>query len=98
MCVYIYEIYMRVVSLTATAVEHLVTGETMQMSSSAEQRSSMDYYLQRTYYKTASLISNSCKTIALLTGQTAEVAMLAYKYGKNLVCKNQQYEGDILLI
>ncbi|GJX08143.1 solanesyl diphosphate synthase 3, chloroplastic/mitochondrial isoform X1 [Tanacetum coccineum] len=44
----------------------------------------MDYYLQKTYYKTASLISNSCKSIALLTGQTAEVAMLAYEYGKNL--------------
>ncbi|XP_071726850.1 solanesyl-diphosphate synthase 1, mitochondrial-like [Rutidosis leptorrhynchoides] len=52
-----------VVSLIATAVEHLVTGETMQMSTSAEQRSSMDYYLQKTYYKTASLISNSCKSI-----------------------------------
>ncbi|KAL4564149.1 hypothetical protein LXL04_028201 [Taraxacum kok-saghyz] len=73
-----------VVSLIATAVEHLVTGETMQMSTSAEQRTSMDYYLQKTYYKTASLISNSCKSIALLTGQTAEVAMLAYEYGKNL--------------
>nr|QED22043.1 geranyl pyrophosphate synthase [Chrysanthemum indicum var. aromaticum] len=73
-----------VVSLIATAVEHLVTGETMQMSTSAEQRRSMDYYLQKTYYKTASLISNSCKSIALLTGQTAEVAMLAYEYGKNL--------------
>ncbi|KAL4564139.1 hypothetical protein LXL04_028191 [Taraxacum kok-saghyz] len=73
-----------VVSLIATAVEHLVTGETMQMSTLAEQRTSMDYYLQKTYYKTASLISNSCKSIALLTGQTAEVAMLAYEYGKNL--------------
>ncbi|GJZ97586.1 probable acyl-[acyl-carrier-protein]--UDP-N-acetylglucosamine O-acyltransferase, mitochondrial isoform X1 [Tanacetum coccineum] len=45
---------------------------------------SMDYYLQKTYYKTAPLISNSCKSIALLTGQTAEVTMLAYEYGKNL--------------
>ncbi|KVG51526.1 hypothetical protein Ccrd_026373, partial [Cynara cardunculus var. scolymus] len=47
-------------------------------------RAAMDYYLQKTYYKTASLISNSCKSIALLTGQTAEVSMLAYEYGKNL--------------
>ncbi|GJZ31222.1 solanesyl diphosphate synthase 3, chloroplastic/mitochondrial isoform X2 [Tanacetum coccineum] len=45
---------------------------------------SMDYYLQKTYYKTASLISNSCKSIALLTDQTAEVTMLAYEYRKNL--------------
>lgn len=48
---------------------------------------SMEYYLQKTYYKTASLISNSCKAIALLAGQTAEVSMLAFEYGKNLVRK-----------
>lgn len=47
---------------------------------------SMEYYLQKTYYKTASLISNSCKAVALLAGQTAEVSMLAYNYGRNLVC------------
>eukprot|EP00257_Ricinus_communis_P021882 XP_015581458.1 solanesyl diphosphate synthase 3, chloroplastic/mitochondrial isoform X2 [Ricinus communis] len=73
-----------VVSLLATVVEHLVTGETMQMTSTSEQRCSMEYYMQKTYYKTASLISNSCKAIALLAGQTAEVAMLAFEYGKNL--------------
>ncbi|XP_022715486.1 solanesyl diphosphate synthase 3, chloroplastic/mitochondrial isoform X3 [Durio zibethinus] len=74
----------KVVSLLATVVEHLVTGETMQMTTSSEQRCSMEYYMQKTYYKTASLISNSCKAIALLAGQTAEVAMLAFEYGKNL--------------
>lgn len=47
---------------------------------------SMEYYMQKTYYKTASLISNSCKAIGLLAGQTAEVSTLAYEYGKNLVC------------
>ncbi|WJZ89630.1 hypothetical protein VitviT2T_008835 [Vitis vinifera] len=45
---------------------------------------SMEYYLQKTYYKTASLISNSCKASALLAGQTAEVSMLAFEYAKNL--------------
>ncbi|KAI9089045.1 hypothetical protein K1719_029324 [Acacia pycnantha] len=73
-----------VVSLLATVVEHLVTGETMQMSTTSDQRCSMEYYMQKTYYKTASLISNSCKAIALLGGHTAEVAMLAFDYGKNL--------------
>ncbi|KAH7654328.1 geranyl diphosphate synthase protein [Dioscorea alata] len=73
-----------VVSLLATVVEHLVTGETMQMATTSEQRCSMEYYLQKTYYKTASLISNSCKAVALLAGQTAEVSMLAYNYGRNL--------------
>uniref|UniRef100_A0A0D3C459 Uncharacterized protein n=1 Tax=Brassica oleracea var. oleracea TaxID=109376 RepID=A0A0D3C459_BRAOL len=74
----------KVVSLLATVVEHLVTGETMQMTSTTDQRHSMDYYMQETYYKTASLISNSCKAIALLAGQSAEVSMLAFEYGKNL--------------
>ncbi|XP_022146556.1 solanesyl diphosphate synthase 3, chloroplastic/mitochondrial [Momordica charantia] len=73
-----------VVSLIAQVVEHLVTGETMQMTTTSDQRYSMEYYLQKTYYKTASLISNSCKSIAILAGQTAEVAILAYEYGKNL--------------
>ncbi|KAL4388071.1 hypothetical protein GQ457_09G004120 [Hibiscus cannabinus] len=75
-----------VVSLIATVVENLVIGETMQMNASSEQLFSMEYYMQKTYYKTASLISNSCKAIALLAGQTTEVAMLAFEYGKNLVC------------
>ncbi|KAH9621308.1 hypothetical protein KSS87_021784 [Heliosperma pusillum] len=61
-----------VVSLLAKVVEHLVTGETMQMTTTSEQRLNMEYYMQKTYYKTASLISNSCKAIALLAGQTAE--------------------------
>ncbi|OVA08601.1 Polyprenyl synthetase [Macleaya cordata] len=73
-----------VVTLLATVVEHLVTGETMQMTSTSEQRCSMEQYMQKTYYKTASLIANSCKAIALLAGQAAEVSKLAYDYGRNL--------------
>lgn len=73
-----------VVSLLAKVVEHLVTGETMQMTTTSDQRCSMEYYMEKTYYKTASLISNSCKAIAILAGQTAEVAVLAFEYGKNL--------------
>ncbi|PHT68505.1 Solanesyl diphosphate synthase 3, chloroplastic/mitochondrial [Capsicum annuum] len=45
---------------------------------------SMEYYMQKTYYKTTSLISNSCKAITLLAGHTAEVSVLAFDYGKNL--------------
>ncbi|CAN6689476.1 unnamed protein product [Malus baccata var. baccata] len=73
-----------VVSLLSTVVEHLVTGETMQMTTTSDQRCSMEFYIQKTYFKTASLISNSCKAIAVLAGHTTEVATLAYDYGKNL--------------
>ncbi|KAI3902305.1 hypothetical protein MKW92_037201 [Papaver armeniacum] len=73
-----------VVTLTATIVEHLVTGEIMQSASTPEQRCSMDQYMKKTFYKTASLIANSCKAIALLADQSNEVVMLAYNYGRNL--------------
>ncbi|KAI3920674.1 hypothetical protein MKW92_021035 [Papaver armeniacum] len=73
-----------VLSLISTVLEHLVTGEIMQMTSTSEKRCSMDQYMQKTYYKTASLIANSCKAIAVLAGQTTEVAMLTYNYGRNL--------------
>ncbi|KAJ1267661.1 hypothetical protein BS78_07G074500 [Paspalum vaginatum] len=73
-----------VVSLLATAVNNLVTGELMQITITPEQRCSMNYYLQKTYYKTAALISNSCKAIAVLAGQTPEVQALAYQYGRHL--------------
>ncbi|XP_068319459.1 solanesyl diphosphate synthase 3, chloroplastic/mitochondrial-like [Pyrus communis] len=73
-----------VVSLMSRVVEHLVTGETMQMTTTSDQRFSMEYYMQKTYYKTASLISNSCKSVAVLAGHPTEVAALAYEYGKNL--------------
>ncbi|XP_022731423.1 solanesyl diphosphate synthase 3, chloroplastic/mitochondrial-like isoform X3 [Durio zibethinus] len=73
-----------VVTLIATVVENLVTGETMQLTTASKQRFSMEYYMQKTYNKTASLLSNSCKSIAILAGHTAEVAMLAFEYGKNL--------------
>uniref|UniRef100_A0A0D9X6B2 Uncharacterized protein n=1 Tax=Leersia perrieri TaxID=77586 RepID=A0A0D9X6B2_9ORYZ len=53
-----------VVSLLAKAFSNLVTGEFMQMTITPAQRCSMDYYLQKTYYKTAALISNSCKAVA----------------------------------
>ena len=65
-------------------LEHLVTGEIMQMTNTIEQHCSMEYYMQNTFYKMTSLMTNSCKAIALIAGQPAEVCMLAYDYGWNL--------------
>ncbi|KAJ4703098.1 Solanesyl diphosphate synthase [Melia azedarach] len=73
----------KAVSLMATAIKNLVTGETMQMNTS-EQHCSMEYYMQKTYNKTASLVSNSCKAIAYVSNQKKEVATLAFEYGKSV--------------
>ncbi|RZC43536.1 hypothetical protein C5167_036483 [Papaver somniferum] len=67
-----------------TAAENLIAGEMMQTASTSEKHYNMDQYMQKTYYKTASLIANSCKAVALLADHENEVVMLAYNYGRNL--------------
>ncbi|XP_024382601.1 solanesyl-diphosphate synthase 1, mitochondrial isoform X2 [Physcomitrium patens] len=73
-----------VVELLSQVLEHLVTGEIMQLSVEDKDMSNMDYYMQKTFYKTASLMANSCKAIAVLAGQPEDVALLAFNYGRHL--------------
>jgi all-trans-nonaprenyl-diphosphate synthase len=65
----------RVVQLVSTALDSLVTGELMQISSregSAENCNHMlSQYLRKTYMKTASLISSATKSTALLSDRAA---------------------------
>ena len=84
-----------VIELLSRVLEHLVTGEVMQMTAKPESLSSMDHYVKKTYYKTASLIANSSKAIALLGGHGEESADLAYDYGKNLGLAFQ-FQDDVL--
>ncbi|KMU84540.1 prenyl transferase [Coccidioides immitis H538.4] len=80
-----------VTELLATVIANLVEGEFMQLKNTAQDERNpawtediIAYYLQKTYLKSASLISKSCRAAALL-GQTApEVVEAAYTYGRNL--------------
>ncbi|KAI3939261.1 hypothetical protein MKX01_002129 [Papaver californicum] len=67
-------------TLLGTAVENLIAGEMMQMASMSEKHCSMKKYIQKAYYKTASLIANSCKAVSLLADPETEVVILAYNY------------------
>ncbi|OAE19850.1 hypothetical protein AXG93_1130s1030 [Marchantia polymorpha subsp. ruderalis] len=73
-----------VVDLLSRVLEHLVTGAIMQLTTNAEELCSMEYYMQKTFYKTASLMANSCKSIAILAEQSRDVAELAFEYGRHL--------------
>lgn len=80
-----------VIELLATVIANLVEGEFMQLKNTAhdERRpqwseETMSYYLQKTYLKTASLISKSCRAAAILGGADAASVDAAYLYGKNL--------------
>ena len=76
------------VELLSSVIEHLVKGEVMQMHATlrkeAGMRNAFDVYLRKTYYKTGSLIANSCKGIAMLGAYPDDVTQAAYKYGLHL--------------
>ncbi|KUI61549.1 putative hexaprenyl pyrophosphate synthase, mitochondrial [Cytospora mali] len=80
-----------VVELLATVIANLVEGEFMQLKNTAHDEArpqwsedTLGYYLNKTYLKTASLISKSCRAAALLGGASAETVEASYAYGKNL--------------
>ena len=97
--------HVEVVECMSTIIEHLVRGEVMQMrgtaSSEGNQNERMVYYLKKNYYKTGSLMANSCKSAALLAECPPELVVAAYKYGKHvgmafqLVDDVLDFEGDV---
>lgn len=70
-----------VVELLSTVIEHLVKGEIMQMKPSSSGRSPLEYYLRKNYYKTASLMGNSCLGAAVIGEHTEDCQRAAYLYG-----------------
>lgn len=80
-----------VIELLATVIANLVEGEFMQLKNTALDETNpiwtedtLSYYIQKTYLKSASLISKSCRAAALLGQNSSEVVEAAYSYGKNL--------------
>ncbi|KAG7362802.1 solanesyl diphosphate synthase [Nitzschia inconspicua] len=97
--------HVEVVECMSTIIEHLVRGEVMQMrgttTSEGSQNERMIYYLKKNYYKTGSLMANSCKSAALLADCPAPLVVASYKYGKHfgmafqLVDDVLDFEGDV---
>ncbi|OAL44970.1 decaprenyl-diphosphate synthase subunit 1 [Pyrenochaeta sp. DS3sAY3a] len=80
-----------VTELLATVIANLVEGEFMQLKNTAQDEknpiytpATLTYYLQKTYLKSASLISKSCRAAAILGDSSPDVVDAAYAYGKNL--------------
>ncbi|XP_068630972.1 all trans-polyprenyl-diphosphate synthase PDSS1 [Battus philenor] len=65
-------------------VTDLVQGEFMQLGSKETENERFAHYLTKTYRKTASLIANSVKAVALLSGADEATSELAFQYGRNL--------------
>ncbi|XP_008210204.1 decaprenyl-diphosphate synthase subunit 1 isoform X2 [Nasonia vitripennis] len=73
------------VTLTLSQViTDLVQGEFMQLGSKETENERFAHYLTKTYRKTASLIANSAKAVAMLGGADERLAELAFQYGRNI--------------
>ncbi|KAG2482971.1 hypothetical protein HYH03_018148 [Edaphochlamys debaryana] len=73
-----------IVELMSQVLEHLVSGEIMQMTATTEQLLDLEHYLAKTYCKTASLMANSARSIAVLADSSDEVCDMAWSYGRHL--------------
>ncbi|RAK92672.1 terpenoid synthase [Aspergillus costaricaensis CBS 115574] len=80
-----------VIELMSTVITNLVEGEFMQLKNTAADEKNpvftddtLSYYLQKTYLKTGSLISKSCRSTAVLGHSAPEVVEASYQYGRNL--------------
>lgn len=76
------------IELIATCIADIVEGEFMQLQNPHEknpdEKKAFDYYIEKAYMKTGSLIAQSCKASAVLAGCSRDVTQHTYDYGKNL--------------
>lgn len=75
---------LQVVKLLSEVIRDFAEGEIQQGLSCFDTDVSLEKYLKKSYFKTASLIANSAKAAAVLSDTSAETAEKIYHYGKNL--------------
>ncbi|MFE4108242.1 solanesyl diphosphate synthase [Almyronema epifaneia] len=75
---------LEVVKLLSRVIMDLAEGEIQQGLNRFDTELSIEAYLDKSYYKTASLIANSAKAAGVLSGVSAELKEQLYGYGRNL--------------
>jgi len=75
---------LEVVKLLSEVIRDFAEGEIQQGINRFDTSISLEAYLEKSYYKTASLIANSAKAAGVLSDQSAEVNHHLYNYGRNL--------------
>lgn len=75
---------LEVVKLLSEVIMDLAAGEIQQGLNCFDASLSIEAYLQKSYYKTASLIANSAKAAGVLSDVSTEMAQNLYYYGRHL--------------
>lgn len=73
-----------VVKLLSEVIKDYAEGEILQGLNRFDTSLSIDAYLDKTYYKTASLLANSAEAAGVLSGVSNEVAKNLYHYGRHV--------------
>lgn len=74
----------KIVEILSQVLEDLVKGEFLQLDNTEENNDYFKPYIEKTYKKTASLLANSCKAVALLSSVSDDLIDHAFLYGKHL--------------
>ena len=75
---------LQVVKLLSEVIRDFAEGEIQQGLNRFDTSLSLEAYLEKSYYKTASLIANSAKAAGILSGVSPEVAEHLYAYGRHI--------------
>ncbi|MEM8719087.1 MAG: solanesyl diphosphate synthase [Cyanobacteria bacterium P01_G01_bin.39] len=75
---------LQVVKLLSEVIRDFAEGEIMQSINRFDIDASINSYLDKTYYKTASLMANSAKAAAVLSDAEESIVENLYSYGRNL--------------
>lgn len=75
---------LEVVKLLSQVIMDLAEGEIQQGLNRFDSGLSLDAYLEKSYYKTASLIANSSKAAGVLSGLSTETVDHLYDYGRHV--------------
>lgn len=74
---------LEIVKLLSEVIMNYATGEIQQAVTRFDTTTTVEAYLEKTYYKTASLIANSSKAAGLLSDVSRETAEHLYGYGRH---------------
>lgn len=74
---------LEVVKLLSEVIMDLAEGEIQQGLNQFDVRLSIEAYLEKSYYKTASLFANSSKAVGILSGVSPRLAEELYHYGRH---------------
>lgn len=75
---------LEVIKLISQVIADFANGEISQAASLFDKSVTLEQYLDKSFYKTASLIAASCRSSAVFSNCTTEVKQAMYDYGKHL--------------